>query len=1101
MTWQRTALSVAVSMLCTLPQQQAVASSSYFINYQNKPMFELQILNAGETLQDPPDIFMDEEFESLSTAKRNITEQEINGLLQAGSLWAEILGPGTINTTPVKVQVVGLGEDYENASAISFPNLNAAGDFEKVLGPTGQFTMNEPAQFPANVVIGKGLNFSYPSNWYTLPDGGGFDFVATVAHEFGHLLGISFFEKCDFSFNSFLYDNRGVQYTKEKDLKLFDGNADNYGENDFLVGLGSQSGVYFKGRHVSEVLAGSGLEGIAINGAEWDGSEWYYELSHFELERSMMSHQNYRNYTFFMEAELAAMQDLGYTIDRKNFYGRSIYANGQTIVNTQGFYARNSEGSAYLDGKVNTATLGTGLHVYGKNNNITQAADLLAGGTGGVGMRVDGSNNVLTIADGVQVRADGLNGTGVLFAYGSNHKLNVGGLITALGKNGKALCFDFGGNLLGNETEYRGSYIWTYYGEDKLSGFNEATNNWWIAEYDDNGFEITNYGALMREVNITGTIAGTAAAVYISENALVQELNVLPGASIVGDIVSKWDPNNDDITDRAKNNEEVDLTTALNFGAAAGGTSYADRKFAMTLYGSIDGFDSFDMSLTDGELTVLGHTETASLYNNGELTILGKNEDGYVLETQKLTLSDNSLLRLPAYAFVDAYSAELAGTLAMLIPQDYYSNGDEKQISVTLKYDNSSGDFNITNLEALSPTLSIRDITAKSHSGTGETKYFMSGTVYRNADAYAQYADSSASASAGYALVHLADSADSPYADLLSALDFSSLSGSSIRKALHSVSAESYSAAAQASLRQLNAENRMMFYRQWAEPIDKINGIRIYGDLLYGSYDSDGASWDSDGFSAVVGADAKLSSEWTAGINLTLSSLNTDIGGDNDADADATSVLLGMRALYRPELAGFYLQGNLRAGIQNGKMDRTVSVNGYHTKMDSDWLSFIGTAQAAVGYDLLSAGEGYNFRTGPFAGVNYSLIRIPDIDESGSAAIDVDGTTYDSLPLELGWRFKLQQELKSGSTFELFADVSFFYDVMNNEDHTEAAFKYACAPSFDSELEHDGRSGAYLNLGAQLKLANGFSAGLSCGAETGSDLTGLNMSADFAYLF
>ena len=62
-----------------------------------------------------------------------------------------------------------------------------------------------------------------------------------------------------------------------------------------MVGLGSQSGVYFKGRHVSEVLAGSGLEGIAINGAEWDGSEWYYELSHFELERSMMSHQNYRN--------------------------------------------------------------------------------------------------------------------------------------------------------------------------------------------------------------------------------------------------------------------------------------------------------------------------------------------------------------------------------------------------------------------------------------------------------------------------------------------------------------------------------------------------------------------------------------------------------------------------------------------------------------------------------------------------------------------------------------------------------------------------------------------------------------------------------------
>ena len=170
----------------------------------------------------------------------------------------------------------------------------------------------------------------------------------------------------------------------------------------------------------------------------------------------MMSHQNYRSYVNFMEAELALLQDIGYNIDRRNFYGRSIYNDGLTLTNYQGFSKR--ENGEYVDG-YNNSTFGIGLHIYGSNNNITQAGDIFTNGAGAVGVRVDGVNNTITVAKDTEIHADGSYNDGVLIAYGKNHNVNIDGTVTATGESSNALSFNFGSNSLGTDMEYRGSFM------------------------------------------------------------------------------------------------------------------------------------------------------------------------------------------------------------------------------------------------------------------------------------------------------------------------------------------------------------------------------------------------------------------------------------------------------------------------------------------------------------------------------------------------------------------------------------------------------------------------------------------------------------------
>ena len=421
------------------------------------------------------------------------------------------------------------------------------------------------------------------------------DFIGTIRHEMAHALGIGASTEAvgkndadnrapmDVSngyanelkkFNGFLDDNSWMSHLQDQNgnraaagkeivtsayfSKLQAANPslqekdyfimDNIHDTASLAAKPTAGHAYFVGDEVTKALDGKtfeGVSGIPVNA--WEPSTYSWtdaqgvqheivtyvpELSHMQTS-GMMSHASYGNYTGFMEVELAAMQDMGYKLDRRNYYGFSVYRDGAVITNTQGYSARDAAGENYLPGVCNTTSLGIGLHVYGSNNTITQQADILTRGTGAAGMRIDGEGNKITLAAGNAIHADGTRGIGALICYGRNQQLVQNGTITADGPGGNGVQFDFGSSGNGASDQYRGSYI-NYLRRPVGGKITEAGNSRIAAgntELD---------GPLVLNYDIAGSLSGAENAIYISRNAFVKDIHVLPGADIRGNITSDW---------------------------------------------------------------------------------------------------------------------------------------------------------------------------------------------------------------------------------------------------------------------------------------------------------------------------------------------------------------------------------------------------------------------------------------------------------------------------------------------------------------------------------------------------------------------------------
>lgn len=1072
---------LAIAIVAALPLCSAQAVETYDVrNNSGQTVFKLNFYG-------PTDGSYFNEEGAPQHSSWGLDDAQKAQVISAAQRWADIIKP-----LPGKLPgVINVGTfDDENAGAMS-PDVSDAAfsltQLQAVLQGQDAGELNSGAH--AVVQIGK-MDFTPgQASPALIPTDHRADLEVIIFHEIAHALGISAdagvadgvtqFGPTFGSWSSHLFDDNGnpaqpgqaILCTKcegPDDPSAFDVRKDR---------------GYFAGSHVNEVLAGA-MPGVPVRILDVLGDLDDDYMSHIELERSLMSHQNYRNYTIMMEAELALLQDMGYDIDRRNFFGRSIYGSGLEVVNQQGYFARNAAGTAYLDGKANTSARGVGLHIYGSNNRVEQRGDILADGVAAAGIRIDGAGNTLSIAPGVRVQANGDYGTGLLVAYGDRHNIVQRGSLEATGKEGIAARLDFGNNLLGNETEYRGSYIWQWAGVD-LSQYRAAP--------------------LVSNFDITGSLKGAKAAIYQSVNALAGAINVMRGANIQGDIISdyaQWDENNQARLTR--------LTFGLQPDALGRVTEVADNSFDFTYNGNIRGKDNLALVAEGGKTTLNGDHQVYSVdiqpgaqlagnsryalsdaglfTNNGLLTTgspFGKlSIDGNYLQGPqgRLQLMFDGLGQGDQLQV--SGKSSLGGALELLPVKGWYASDWQMNSTSLLQLGQVSGEFEQLSIQAQSPTLSFRVAPLE------DGQYQISAT--RDASAYSQYAQTANERNVGLALAHAAATAGDDLRPLLTALDFSSPEGRQVNSALAQLEPSAYNSLIQTSFdrerqltRALTAPERNLTLAPTGDEPDWISFALPYGGGNWQNNTGNIAGYNASRYGVLFGAEKRngLVAGLTTGFHAAVGGQTVNAKSADRARTNSTSFDVGMQFNYAQDvMAGPFAYGLGRIGAEDNQMKRQFDVAGISGTSKSHWTAWNGSLTLGGGYHFALSDT---FSLGPVAALDYTATTHRTIKESGfgTAPLQIKGRYADSLQSTLGVEALYQQPLQGSQALSATLRLGWQHELLSNKVTQRAQFVGYNASAFDSESTLAGRDTLAAQAGVQYQLNQAVSLGAGVSSE------------------
>lgn len=350
-----------------------------------------------------------------------------------------------------------------------------------------------------------------------------------------------------------------------------------------------------------------------------------------------------------------------------------------------------------------------------------------------VAVRVDGQvTNLIIDAD---ITSSGAKGIGLFVESGSenNITLNAGKTIQALGEEGIAVLF-------GSNVAARGT------------------------QNPDAPLEIVPG----KNFNVYGSLKGTKAAIYISENAEFDNINILSGASIEGAIIHEGSGFTNLTFGGSVEEQEPPVAMSTDDGTYNPSITFTpDPNFNMTYSGKIDGINSLKMNIAGGTLEYNGTANVnnitinegatlkgAGTYNLSEQIVAQRSNDGTTSNRGTFTNNGtfdlgNGITTINIKGNYTQYStgnllvdfdtngksdklnitegsATLNGKITLTPQVDYYYNGQKITISVI---DVENG-YNITNQASavpnnISPVLNfeVNESESKNASTNTETKY------------------------------------------------------------------------------------------------------------------------------------------------------------------------------------------------------------------------------------------------------------------------------------------------------------------------------------------------------------------------------------------